>query len=90
MTCRPPCTRASPAGLSSLAQKNGHSLARRSRYGEHARDTLRLVQARTGRAGSGASDFRSPQERAPELRPAEQRLLQAAGSGAHTQRRRTA
>ena len=40
------CAHASPAGLPSFAQKNGHSLTRVSRHGSRARDMPRPVQAR--------------------------------------------
>ena len=43
MIWRDDSARASPAGLPSLAQKNGHSLTRGSRGGSHARIASRQV-----------------------------------------------
>jgi hypothetical protein len=43
MIWRDDSARASPAGLPSFAQKNGHSLTRGSRRGSHARNAPQLL-----------------------------------------------
>jgi hypothetical protein len=58
------CARASPAGLPSFAQKNGHSLTRGSRNGSHVRELpRRITRAQAGRVPERANAVAALSER---------------------------